>query len=230
ELIRHLAFPHHCNIRSRNLPKGGHFNFFFRNHSGADFNTDCTSLTPKMSDEEITYAAVRFHKSSSELQNGGKPDEAQGPREAGHRECSVLWHLVAILLGILCSILLVAIAVLYSQEKHELQRALNNLQQEHSTMQNESYLREEMWRNKSTECDVCKDHLESLNRKQNRCYRETEVVLDCEQRTGKHVEGHWFCCGIKCYYFITGEKSWNGCKQTCQNCNLSLLLIEDNDE
>ncbi|OBS79677.1 hypothetical protein A6R68_22120 [Neotoma lepida] len=189
-----------------------------------------------MSDEEITYAAVRFHKSSSELQNGGRSDETQGPREAGHRECSVLWHLVATLLGILCSILLVVIAVLvrhifqYSQEKHELQRALNNLHQEYSTMQNESYLREEMWRNKSTECDVRKEHLESLNRKQNRCYRETEVVLDCKQRTGQRVEGHSFCCGIKCYYFIKDEKPWNGCKQTCQNCTLSLLKIEDNDE
>lgn len=37
-----------------------------------------------MSDEEITYATVRFHK-SSELQNEGKPDETQGPKEAGHR-------------------------------------------------------------------------------------------------------------------------------------------------
>lgn len=38
-----------------------------------------------MSDEEITYATVRFHKSSSGLKNEGRPDEAKGPKEAGHK-------------------------------------------------------------------------------------------------------------------------------------------------
>lgn len=38
-----------------------------------------------MSDEEITYATVKFHKSSSGLQNEGRPDEAKGPKEACHR-------------------------------------------------------------------------------------------------------------------------------------------------
>ncbi|XP_059113122.1 uncharacterized protein LOC131906523 [Peromyscus eremicus] len=204
------------------------------NHSRADFNSDRTSLTPKMSDEEITYTTVRFHKSSSELQNKGRPDETQGSREAGHRKWSVPWHLIAIPLGILCSILLVIVAVLvknifqYTQEKHELQKALNNLHKEYSTMQNASYLMEEMWKNKSIECVACKDHLASLNRKQNRCYGD--VVLDCKQLTGRRVEGHWFCTGIKCYYFIMDNKRWSGCKQTCQNCSLSLLNIEDNDE
>lgn len=59
--------------------------FFFRNHSRSGINDYCTSLTPKMSDEEITYATVKFHKSSSGLQNEGRPDEAKGPTEAGHR-------------------------------------------------------------------------------------------------------------------------------------------------
>ncbi|XP_036037864.1 killer cell lectin-like receptor 2 [Onychomys torridus] len=185
--------------------------------------------------DEITYTTVRFQKTSSELQNRGRADETQGPREADHREWSVPWHLIAIPLGILCSILLVTVAMLvkhifqYNQEKHELQKALNNLHQEYSTMQNASYLMEEMWKTKSVECDACKDHLVSLNRKQN-YYGEINVVLDCKQLTGKRVEGHWFCAGIKCYYFITDEKHWSGCEQTCQNCSLSFLNIEDNDE
>ncbi|ERE66425.1 killer cell lectin-like receptor [Cricetulus griseus] len=189
-----------------------------------------------MSDEEITYATLRFHKSSSGLQDGGRPDETQVPSEASHRECSVPWYLIAIPLGILCSILLVTVAVLvkhifqYSQEKHELQKTLNDLHQEYSTMQNDSYLREEMLRNKSIEFEALREHLDSLNRKQNRCRGETKVVLDCKQRTGKHVEARWFCCGIKCYYFIMDGKQWTGCKQTCQNCSLSLLKIEDDDE
>ncbi|XP_059113119.1 killer cell lectin-like receptor 2 [Peromyscus eremicus] len=189
-----------------------------------------------MSDEEITYTTVRFHKSSSELQNRGRADETQGSREAGHKECSVPWHLIAIPLGVICSILLVAVAVLvthifqYSQEKHELQRSLNNLHQEKSTMQNDSYLKKEMFQNKSTECDTLKDRLSSLNRTLNRCYQETKVVLDYKQHRVTSVEGHWFCYGIKCYYFIMNKKNWTGCKQTCHDHSLSLLKIEDENE
>ncbi|KAL1789372.1 killer cell lectin-like receptor 2 [Sigmodon hispidus] len=187
-----------------------------------------------MSDEEITYTTVRFHK-SSELQKGGRLVETQGPRETGHRECSIPWHLIAIPLGILCSILLVAVAVLvkhifqYSQEKHELQKNLSNLHLKYSTMQNDSYLREEMLRNKSVECKEFKDDLDSLNRTLNRCYLEIEV-LDCKLRTGKSVEGYLFCCGIKCYYLIKNEQPWNECKQTCQYYSSSLLKIDDDNE
>ncbi|OBS66157.1 hypothetical protein A6R68_05303, partial [Neotoma lepida] len=81
-------------------------------------------------------------------------------------------------------------------------------------------------------CDDFKHQKEvnSVNSKQNGCCGETKVVLDCTQRTGKHVEGHWFCCGIKCYYFIKDNKHWSGCKQTCHDRSLSLLKIEDDDE
>uniref|UniRef100_A0A8C8UKY5 Killer cell lectin-like receptor 2 n=1 Tax=Peromyscus maniculatus bairdii TaxID=230844 RepID=A0A8C8UKY5_PERMB len=163
-----------------------------------------------MSDEEVTYTTVRFHKSSG-LQNGGRSDETQGPREAGH--------------GIFQ----------YSQEKHELQKTLNNLHQEYSTTQNESYLREEMLRNKSKQYDALKDHLDSLNRKENRCHEENNLVPDCLQKTKvgdkvcTNVEGHWFCYGVKCY-FIMDNKHWSGCNQTCQGCSLSLLKIDDDDE
>lgn len=188
-----------------------------------------------MSEEEITYATVRFHKSSSGLQNGGKSNETQGPKKAGHKECSVPWHLIAIPLGILCSILLVAVAVLvahifqYNQEKHEFQKTLNNLRQEYRTMKNDNYLRKEILRNKTIECGTLKDHLNSLEKKQSRCCGETKVVLKCKPRTGTSVEGYWFCCGLKCY-FILGNKHWIGCKQTCEDCNLSLLKIDDEDE
>ncbi|ERE66426.1 C-type lectin domain family 7 member A-like protein [Cricetulus griseus] len=71
-----------------------------------------------MSDEEITYTTVRFHKSSSVLQNRGRPDETQGLRKSGHRECSVPCHFIAKALGILSAILLVAVAVLVIHSKH----------------------------------------------------------------------------------------------------------------
>ncbi|XP_036037859.1 killer cell lectin-like receptor 4 [Onychomys torridus] len=186
-----------------------------------------------MSDEEITYTTVSFHK-SSDLQNRERADETQGPREAGHGESSVPWQLIAIPLGILCSILLVTVAVLvthifqYVQEKHELQKTLNNLHQNTSIMQNDKYLKEETLKNKSIDYDALKLDQQTL-RTLNRCYQETKFVLDCKRHRGKHVEGHWFCCGIKCY-FIMGNKHWDECEQTCRDCSLSLLTIDDDDE
>uniref|UniRef100_A0A8C2MJQ9 C-type lectin domain-containing protein n=1 Tax=Cricetulus griseus TaxID=10029 RepID=A0A8C2MJQ9_CRIGR len=189
-----------------------------------------------MSDEEITYTTVRFHKSSSVLQNRGRPDETQGLRKSGHRECSVPCHFIAKALGILSAILLVAVAVLVihifqcNQENHELKKTLKNLHQEFSTMKNDSNLREEMLKNnKSIEFEALRKSLDSLNRKQDRCFRETKVDLVCKQPPGKHVEVQWFCCGIKCY-FIMNKKNWKGCQQTCQDCSFSILKIDDDDE
>lgn len=186
-----------------------------------------------MSEQEVTYTTLRFHKSSG-LQSPVRPEETQGPRDAGHRECSVPWKFIVIVLGILCFLLLVTVAVLVihifrdAQEKHEQEKTLNNLRQEYQVMKNDSSLMEEMLRNKSSECKALNDSLHSLNREPNRCLRKTKIVLDCSQNKGKQVEG--FCCGKKCYYFIMDNKKWDGCKQICQACNLSLLKTNDEDE
>ncbi|XP_029390891.1 LOW QUALITY PROTEIN: killer cell lectin-like receptor 2 [Mus pahari] len=188
-----------------------------------------------MTDQEVTYTTLRFHKTSG-LQNPVRLEETQRPRDVGHRECSVPWKLIVIILGILCFLLLVTVAVLvrhifrYGQEKHEQEKTLNNLCQEYHVMKNDSSLMEEMLRNKSSECKALNDSLHSLNREQNRCLRKTRIVLDCSQNKDKQVEGHWFCCGTKCYYFIMDNQPWNGCKQICQACNLFLLKIDDEDE
>ncbi|KAK7802136.1 hypothetical protein U0070_008774, partial [Myodes glareolus] len=118
----------------------------------------------------------------------------------------------------------------YSGNKHELQKTLNNLTQQYHTLQSANSVMKEMLRNKSRELDDLKrqKELHSSNREQNRCYGETKV-LDCIQLTGKYVKGYWFCSGIKCY-FIMDNKGWSGCKQTCQDCSLSLLKIDDDDE
>ncbi|XP_052030997.1 T-cell surface glycoprotein YE1/48-like isoform X4 [Apodemus sylvaticus] len=205
------------------------------NHSRPHFNRECTSHISKMSEQEVTYSTLRFHKSSG-LQNQVKPDETQEPREANQRECSLSWHVIVIPLGIFCSILMVTVAVLathiyqHSQEKRELKDALNILHHNYSTMKNESYLKEEMLTNKSIECDSYKNFLDTLKIQQNKCHGETKIALNCSQNRGKRVDGYWFCNGIKCYYFIMGNKRWNGCKQICQNCSLSLLRIDDEDE
>nr|XP_021517347.1 killer cell lectin-like receptor 2 [Meriones unguiculatus] len=140
-----------------------------------------------MRDEEITYATVRFHKSSG-LQSPSRPDETQGPKDsrtfAGGKGCSCPWKPVVIPLGVLCSLLLVTVIVLlthifqYHQEKHKLQETLRNLHYNYSNVQNDCNLKEEKLRNKSRECDDLKDELDSLKREWNRCYGNTKTVLD----------------------------------------------------
>ncbi|XP_034367553.1 killer cell lectin-like receptor 5 [Arvicanthis niloticus] len=187
-----------------------------------------------MSDQEVTYSTVRFPKSSG-LESKVRPEETHGPREAGRRVCSVPWHLIVISSGILCSLLLVTVAVLVTnifqclQEKHEPQKTLNR-HHNCSTMQHDIDLKEEMLRNKTIECRPGNDLLESLSREQNRWYTETKRVLKSTQHIGSEVEIHWFCYGIKCYYFIKDKKTWFGCKQICQNYRSTLLKIDDEDE
>nr|XP_034367557.1 killer cell lectin-like receptor 4 [Arvicanthis niloticus] len=188
-----------------------------------------------MSEQEVTFSAVKFHK-NLRSQNQVRPEETQGPRETGHQVCSVPWKLIVIALGILCSVRMVIFAVLVtnifqcSEEKHELQETLKNFFHNYSTMQNESYLKEEMLRNKSIECHSYNNLLDNLKIQQNRCHRQTKIDLDCLQHRGKRVEGQLFCCGIKCYYFIMDNKKWSECKQICQGCSFSLLKIDDEDE
>ncbi|XP_052577553.1 killer cell lectin-like receptor 2 [Peromyscus californicus insignis] len=139
-------------------------------------------------------------------------------------------------LGILCLLLMMAISIWliyifqYSQEIYKLQRTLNIPHQENSTMQNDRYLIEEMLKNKSIDYVALKMYLDTLKRTLNRCYQETKFVVDSKQHRGERVEGHWFCCGVKCYYFIMDNKRWSECKHTCRDCSLSLLTIDDDDE
>ncbi|ERE66421.1 killer cell lectin-like receptor [Cricetulus griseus] len=144
--------------------------------------------------------------------------------------------LFCLILGTVTSEDLMTVCLLRSvfqcnQENHELKKTLKNLHQEFSTMKNDSNLREEMLKNnKCIEFEALRKSLDSFNRKQNRCFRETKVDLVCKQPPGKCVEAQGFCCGIKCYYLLLDKKSWNGCKYTCQDCSLSILKIDDDDE
>lgn len=187
-----------------------------------------------MSEQEVTYSTVRFHKSSG-LQNQVRPEDNQGSREAGHKECSIPWHLIVIAFGILCVLLLVIVAVLvtnilqYKQEKHELQETLN-CHHNCSTMQSDINAKEEMPRNMPLECSTGNDLLKSLNREQKRWYSETKSILNSSKHPGGSLEIHWFCYGIKCYYFIMNKKGWRKCKQICEHYSLSLLKIDAEDE
>uniref|UniRef100_A0A8C6MQL6 C-type lectin domain-containing protein n=1 Tax=Mus spicilegus TaxID=10103 RepID=A0A8C6MQL6_MUSSI len=63
-----------------------------------------------MTEQEVTFSAVRFHKSSG-LQNRVRLEETLKPRKAGLKVCSVPWQFIVITLGILISLRLVIVAV-----------------------------------------------------------------------------------------------------------------------
>ncbi|ERE66607.1 killer cell lectin-like receptor [Cricetulus griseus] len=208
-----------------------------------------------MRNQEETYSNTRVFESSSESQNPVIHEEIQGPREVGQKgvfnlltsHCSGSWDplltfddgnfsVADIHIILQCFGLESQCKEYFLQNRQELQKNQNNINQRYSTMQNNSCLNETL-RNKPTECDGFKSQEEqisgetNINRERpNRFCGENKIVLECKQHTGKCVEAQWFCCGIKCYFFIMDDKQWTGCKQTCEACSLSLLKIHDYDE
>uniref|UniRef100_G1LZQ1 C-type lectin domain-containing protein n=1 Tax=Ailuropoda melanoleuca TaxID=9646 RepID=G1LZQ1_AILME len=175
-----------------------------------------------MSNEQVIYSTLRFLRSPSESPNRLTPI---GTQRSGKTDDSVI-------LGILCLLLLVTVAVLrikifqYIQENHQQREEIRNLTREHHILQNDSYLKERLLTNKTLEYNILKN--EWLQQKEqdllfaDRTYqRENEGKL-CENRLSYR--------GIKYYYFIPESQNWNGCKQTCQSYNSSLLKINDEDE
>ncbi|XP_073734079.1 killer cell lectin-like receptor 2 isoform X2 [Callorhinus ursinus] len=156
-----------------------------------------------MSNQQVIYSTLRFLQSSSESPNRLRPRRTQRP---GKNDGKVFQ---------------------YIQENHQLGEVIGNLTREHHILQNDSYLKEQLLTNMISEYNILKN--ESLQQKKEqdllfadrRCQRGNE---------GKLYENRWSCCGIKCYYFIPESKNWNGCKQTCQSYNSSLLKINDEDE
>lgn len=157
-----------------------------------------------MTEQEVTYTTVRFHKSSV-FQNEVRSEETQSAKEIGHR------------------------GLQYNHETHELQKT-RNCHHNSSTMENDINLKEETLRTISVESVQYNALLDLFNREQNRWYKKTKSVLASPQHTARCVEMHWFCHGIKCYYFIMDIRTWHECKQTCQNYSLSFLKIDDKDE
>ncbi|XP_040822763.1 killer cell lectin-like receptor 2 [Ochotona curzoniae] len=184
-----------------------------------------------MSNQEVTYSALRFLQASSSSQRRSKPD---GTR-TGEKEFSVPWHLIAVTLGILCLILLMIVLVLGTkyvhliQEKHEQQEILGNLSQKYS-------INEQLLANKTLEYDrvrnesfLPKNKLASSLKKEG-CCAKGPVPSKSLQNPGKLSEDYWSCFDVSCYYFVHDNKNWHGCKQTCQYYHSSLLKIDNEQE
>ncbi|XP_037702669.1 killer cell lectin-like receptor 2 [Choloepus didactylus] len=195
-----------------------------------------------MSDQEVIYSTVSFLQSPSESQSRLRHAGTQKPGKTDHKEFSVPWHLIAVTLGTLCLLLLITVTVLgtkifqYIQEKHQQEEILRNLSQNYHIMQNDSYLKEQLLANKTSECDILKNEflqhkkeLDSVSEKKKRL-RKKKIFLRSLQNAGVLCEHKWFCWDLKCYSFITGYKQWNECKQICKKYGSSLLKIDDKDE
>ncbi|NP_999503.1 killer cell lectin-like receptor subfamily A, member 1 [Sus scrofa] len=182
-----------------------------------------------MNDQEVTYSSLTFLPSPSESQNRLRPGGTQKPGKTDEKEFSVLWHRIAVILGILCFLLLVTVIVLgtktfqYIQEKHQQEEILRNLTQKYHLMQNENYLNEQLLTNKTLEYSI-------LYNQRKGCCRKMDVFSKPWQNTGHLNEGHLSCWRGNFYYFTTKNQDWSKCKETCKNYASSLLKIDDNDE
>uniref|UniRef100_A0A5F9CDQ9 Ly49-like N-terminal domain-containing protein n=1 Tax=Oryctolagus cuniculus TaxID=9986 RepID=A0A5F9CDQ9_RABIT len=166
-----------------------------------------------MSDQEVTYSALRFPQSSSESQNGLRPD---GTRRSGKTDDKVLQLI---------------------QEKHQQQEILGNLTQMYHVVQNDDYLKKQLLANKSLEYDTLKNKtllmenaLKSPFLKQNGRCAKKDTVPKSVHNPGKVHEDYWSCYGVNCYYFILQDNTWEQCKQTCQSYGSSLLKIDNEHE
>uniref|UniRef100_A0A8C1A0G3 Ly49-like N-terminal domain-containing protein n=1 Tax=Castor canadensis TaxID=51338 RepID=A0A8C1A0G3_CASCN len=192
-----------------------------------------------MSDQEVTYSTLRFLQSSPESQTRLRADATKNRRKSDGKEFSVPWHLITVTLGILCLLLFTTIHFTnyiccfdYIPDKHE-QESLENFHQRCHILQENNGLLEQLLTNKSLECDSLKNTKKELGlfamKKKSCCEKNKTASKSLEYTTCKHCD-HWFCLGIKCYYFVLEFKDWKGCKQMCQSHRLSLLKIDDYDE
>ncbi|XP_005379675.1 PREDICTED: T-cell surface glycoprotein YE1/48-like [Chinchilla lanigera] len=181
-----------------------------------------------MSNEEVTYSTLRFLQSPSKAQSRLGPHATERPRKADDKGFAGPWHLIAAALGILCLLLLTAVVVLVIkifQEKNEKEKIAEDLRQAHITQNNSSL--KELLTNRTLEYDIVKNKLDQTIKQ---CHGKEKTAAKPLRVTGKTCEGYLTCYGVKCYYIIMDNKTWEKCKQTCQKHGLSLLKIDDKDE
>nr|QDQ46328.1 killer cell lectin-like receptor subfamily A [Camelus dromedarius] len=194
-----------------------------------------------MSDQEVTYSTVRILQPPSQSQNRLRPCGAEIARKTDGKESSMCWPRFAVILGIFCLFLLMAVIVLgtkifqYIQEKHHQEEILRNLSQKYDILQNDSYSVRQLLTNRTAECGIlkmklCGETLWAYSTEKMECCRKKEMSSKCLQNTGQLKKVHWCCWGIKCYYFTTEIGDWKGCKQICQSYSSSLLKIDFAEE
>uniref|UniRef100_A0A7N5JYA0 Ly49-like N-terminal domain-containing protein n=1 Tax=Ailuropoda melanoleuca TaxID=9646 RepID=A0A7N5JYA0_AILME len=130
----------------------------------------------------------------------------------------------------LCLPLFSPVVFQYIQENHQQREEIGNLTREHHILQNDSDLNERLLTNKTLEYNILKNESLQQKKEQDLLFADRTYQRENEGMKGKLCENHLSYRGVKYYYFIPERKNWNGCKQTCQSYNSSLLKINDEDE
>ncbi|XP_074213492.1 protein mago nashi homolog 2 isoform X2 [Camelus bactrianus] len=147
-----------------------------------------------MSDQEVTYSTVRILQPPSQSQNRLRPCGAEIARKTDGKESSVCWPRFAVILGIFCLFLLMAVIVLgtkifqYIQEKHHQEEILRNLSQKYDILQNDSYSVRQLLTNRTAECGIlkmklCGETLWAYSTEKMECCRKKEMSSKCLQNT-----------------------------------------------
>ncbi|XP_037369109.1 uncharacterized protein LOC119246987 [Talpa occidentalis] len=126
--------------------------------------------------------------------------EKQDERHATHKRREFPWHSIAVSLGILCLLLLLATSGLGI-----------------------------MFFQCSSKCKIQdKKHRNEKNASSPAV--EDDLVLSPSIEKGDTCYGKWSCCGKNCYYFSKEVKTWHESKKSCEGRGSHLIKIDDEEE
>ncbi|KAF5912476.1 hypothetical protein HPG69_004146, partial [Diceros bicornis minor] len=162
-------------------------------------------------------------------QNRSRPGATQRHGKTDDKEFSVHWHLIAVILGILCLLLLVTATVLGTKflqcirEKHQQEEILRNLSQNCHNIQNAAYLKEQLL-NKTLEYDILenetlqqKKKLDSLFIEKKRCDKYEQTFIQAQT----HPDYYWI--GLS---YNEKESKWKWIdNDTSSGINLTIMSL-----
>ncbi|KYO35884.1 hypothetical protein Y1Q_0017359 [Alligator mississippiensis] len=162
-----------------------------------------------MSNEEVTYTAVRFHSSSQERrsQRSQKSEKSQRPQNNESKDSpapSSAWKFIGGILGILCLMLLgtaVVFVFLFFQECKPCESQRNCIHQERSTLHQGITQYQKVYTTPTPRGDK---------------------TSSCPEKW--HPHGHF------CYLFTNDWKSWQESKDYCTYLDSKLLDIKNKEE
>ncbi|CAD7681414.1 unnamed protein product [Nyctereutes procyonoides] len=146
--------------------------------------------TSKVSEDRLVYAKLKLPYSRK-----------QDKRHPVGKRREFPWHMVALILGVICFFLLLAITVLGSMF---FQRCSGH------TMQDIKDTKE-----KNVSFVEVEDH---------------SILPPIIDKDYDSFQGNWYCCGKSCYYFSKEEKTWERSQKSCQGLHSSLIKIDNKEE
>ncbi|XP_047597691.1 T-cell surface glycoprotein YE1/48-like [Lutra lutra] len=144
-----------------------------------------------MSEERVTYAELNLPNSRKQ----------KGKRRPRNKKREFPWHIVALSLGVMCVILLLAITGL---------RSIFFQKCPAHTMQN---------KNDTKEKNASLGEVE-----------DDSILPPIIDKDSDSFHGNWHCCGKSCYYFSKEEKTWEESKKSCEDMDSSLITIDNKAE